>query len=393
MTNAPIAGKRVILVLLAGVLIYGLAMGTTYPLLGILLSERVTSANNGLNAAATGLGLLLGVVLVPSVSRLIGARRTVLLGILLMALALVALSQLRDFWALFAARALLGCGANLLFIVTETALNVFSSPAQRGRVMGIYAAVTAFGFVVGPSIVALAPGQPVELLLGCALVTVCALLPIAFASHSLDTSVQATPATRLLPSVIAFPFAFGFILVASAIDAVAISLLPVITLDQGYPVASGALFVAVFHIGLVVGQPIVGLALDWLGRRRTILLCCLLSLVCALVLVLARSLGFWPVALIMFVWGGANYGLYTAGLALIGDHFNGAALTAATAALAGVYAVASVGSPPLAGALVDSFGATGFYGAVATLYVLAAVAGAVFFRPAEPTLSPRAERV
>ena len=380
----------VIVALLAGVLIYGFAMGTTYPLLGILLSDRVTASCNGLNAAATGLGLLVGVALTPPVSKLIGAGRTVLLGIVLMVAALLALASLENFWAIFAARALLGCGANLLFIVTETALNVFSRPAQRGRVMGLYAAVTALGFVVGPSIVALAPDRLAELLMMCAVITVLALAPITAIRRRLNASVQASSAVQVLPSIIAYPFAFGFILVASVVDAVAISLLPVITLDQGFPVASGAFFVAAFHTGLVVGQPVVGLALDGLGRRRTVLLCCLLSLGCALALMSAGRMAFWLVTATMFAWGAANYGLYTAGLALIGDRFAGAALTAATAALAAVYAAASIGSPVIAGALIDGLGAIGFYAATAGLYILALVAGAVYFRPIEPTFCEKA---
>ncbi|WP_404924672.1 hypothetical protein [Mesorhizobium sp. ORM16] len=40
-----------------------------------------------------------------------------------MAAALIALAFLLDFWPLFAARLVLGCGAGLMFIVAETALN------------------------------------------------------------------------------------------------------------------------------------------------------------------------------------------------------------------------------------------------------------------------------
>lgn len=373
--------KAVIPTLIAGVLIYGLAMGTTYPLLGIVLAQHQSAVWNGVNAAATGLGLLLGVVLVPAFAKRLGAGMTALSGIVVMAAALSALAFGRDFWILFVGRLLLGCGANLLFVIAETALNTFAAPARRGRIMGLYTAATAFGFVVGPAIVAAMPQAQTMLLLICAAITAFALLPLRAVRAPIDRSVRPTSVTRILPAVIAFPFAFAFLFMASAIDAVAISLLPIVALDQSFSIEAAALFVTVFHIGLLVGQPVIGAALDRLGRRHTVLGCCIVSFGCAAALGFGDRFGFWPAALLMFVWGGANYGLYTAGLALIGDRFTNEALTAATAAFASVYAVAAVASPTLAGQAIDRFGADGFYAATAGIYLSALICGAVFFRP------------
>ncbi|WP_282604790.1 MFS transporter [Pelagibius sp. Alg239-R121] len=375
---------RIIAALISGVLIYGLAMGTTYPLLGVLLSADVPAVWNGINAAATGLGLLSGVVVVPILGRQFGAGFTALSGVILMAGSLVILAIVRDFWALFAARFLLGCGANMLFVVAETALNVFAEPARRGRIMGVYSAAVAFGFVIGPAVVAVTPDTPLLLLLICAFATLCAILPLGFVRTAVDCAIRPTSVTRILPAVIAFPFAFGFLFVASAIDAVVISLLPVIALDQSYPIETGVMFVTIFHIGLLVGQPAVGIALDHFGRRQTVLGCCLVSLGSTALLFFGNRFGFWPTALLMFFWGGANFGLYTGGLALIGDRFSGAALTAATAAFAAVYAVASIISPVLAGQTIDSVGAEGFYMIIAVIYLAALLCGAAFFRPLEP---------
>ena len=385
MARPETSASGVIAALIVGVLVYGLAMGTTYPLLGIVLSETESDTRNGLNAAATGLGLLVGVALVPSIARRVGAGQTALVGVLLMGTSLVALALAEDFWLLFAARFLLGCGANLMFVVAETALNVFAVPERRGRIMGAYSAAAAVGFVIGPAIVAVTPGTPMLLLLACAGVTLLALLPLAPARGPLTASVQPAATTRILPAVISSPFAFGFLFIASAVDAVAVSLLPVIALDQAYTPQAGALFVTIFHVGLAIGQPLVGMALDSIGRRRSVLGCCLLSLACTLALVFGADIGFWAAACLMLVWGGANYGLYTAGLALIGDRFRAAALTAATAAFAAVYAVAAVVSPLIAGALVDHFGAGSFYLGVAGLCLTALLCGAALFHPAEPT--------
>jgi MFS family permease len=310
--------SNVIAALIVGVLIYGLAMGTTYPLLGVVLSHQVTGTLNGLNAGATGLGLLLGVLAMPSVSRRIGTGMTMLIGVATMATSLTALALTRDFWLIFAARLALGVGANFMFVIVETALNVFSPSDRRGRIMGLYSAAVAFGFVTGPAIVAAAPDAPLPVLLGCAVVAALALLPLNRVRRPIDAEVRPAPARRMGSAVLAFPFPFAILFIASAVDAVAISLLPFITLDQGFPITQGALFVTVFHIGLLAGQPLVGTALDVVGRQRTVVVCCALSLACTLLLAFSGQFTFWAAAGIMFVWGGANYGLYTAGLALIG---------------------------------------------------------------------------
>lgn len=379
------AGTGVITALIVGVLIYGLAMGTTYPLLGIVLSAEVPSVWNGANAAATGLGLLAGVVVAPIFARQFGAGSTAICGVVLMAISLSALAFVRDFWTLFALRLLLGCGANMLFVVAETALNAFAAPGHRGRIMGVYTAANAVGFVVGPAIVSATPDTPSALLLACGIVTAFAVLPLRVARRPVDRFVCPTSVARIPPTVIAFPSAFAFLFVASAVDAVVISLLPIIALDQSSSIEAGALFVTVFHVGLLLGQPVIGAALDSLGRRWTVLACCLVSLACTAALSLGASFAFWSAALLMFVWGAANYGLYTAGLALIGDRFSGEALTAATAAFAAVYAIASVASPIPAGQAIDSIGAAGFYLTLASIYLAAFLCAAAFFRPMEPT--------
>ncbi|RWJ06552.1 MAG: MFS transporter [Mesorhizobium sp.] len=384
MTRPQNPQTRMIVALILGVTIYGLAMGTTYPLLGLLLSDRVSGALNGLNTAATGLGLMTGVVLVPGLARRLGAGRTAMAGVGLLAVALVALAFLRDFWPVFAARVILGCGAGLMFIVAETALNAAAAPERRGQIMGVYTAANALGFVLGPAMIALMPDRPAALLLGCAAIALMALIPFAAVERPVSRLVAPGSARHIVSAITAFPLAFGFLFIASMIDAIAISLMPVIMLDRDFDVSQAVLLAAVFHVGLVIGQPLIGLALDKAGRRRTVLGCCGLSLACTLPLVSGPGMGFWPVAGVMLVWGGANYGLYTAGLALIGDRFRAEMLTAATAALASVYALAAVIGPVVAGGMMNALGAKGFFGAAAVVYLTALCGGLWLFRPVEP---------
>ncbi|MEM8811491.1 MAG: MFS transporter [Pseudomonadota bacterium] len=388
----PAVKRRTIRALIFGMLIYSLGMGTTYPLLGLIIAEQATGSWNGLHAGATGLGLLVGVFMAPPLCRWIGAGPTVIAGVALMAASLLAMATVAwsgppDFWALFVMRVALGCGANLMFVVAETALNGLAPPAQRGRVMGIYSSAVAFGFVVGPGVVALASEAAAQVLLACAAITAIAMAPIASARRPVSGVVSPVSAIHLPRAVSAAPFAFAFLVVASAVDTVAISLFPVIALAQHFTAAEGALLVGAFHFGLLLGQPFVGVLLDAIGRLRTVLACTLVSLGCAMAMVFGGSIGFLAVCGFMIAWGGANYGLYTAGLAMLGDRFKGAALTAATAAFAAVYALASISAPVFAGAVLDAFGPTGIYLGAALIYFAVMLAGVLAFRPDEPTLT------
>lgn len=64
------------------------------------------------------------------------------------------------------------------------------------------------------------------------------------------------------------------------------------------------------------------------------------------------------------------------------------ALTAAIAAFAMVYAVASTFAPAIARGVSELFGATGFYLSMAVLYLAITIVGAALFRPASRRLKP-----
>ena len=365
------SARLVVAALIAGVGVYGMALGTTYPLLGLILSERSGDAMNGLNAAATGLGLMTGIALIPLLRRTVSAGWMPPLGVAVMAGSLAALSMADGYWSIFAARFVLGIGANFLFVIVETALTAVTPAHHRGRVMGLYTSVTAFGFVAGPAMVAGYADKAPLVLLGCALVVGLAVLPLATAARAVSATVTAAPLRALLVPLRGEIRVLALVFLASAVDAIVIALLPVITLRQGFSAAEGAWLVAIFHIGLVAGQPLVGLCLDRIGRRRTLIACCAVSVAATAAASGAALVGFWPLATVMLAWGAANYGLYTGGLTVFGDSYRGAALAAAVSCFAAIYALASTLAAPFSGLLLQGTGANGFYAVCALAYAIA----------------------
>lgn len=375
--------------LFAGVLIYGLAMGTSYPLLALVMAKDVSAAWNGVSVAATGLGFVAGVMVLPRLSARFGAGTVAAGGMATLALCLVTLSVVRDFWLVFGLRFLLGLSSNLMFVMTETGLNVLASPHSRGRVFGLYAMLTGLGFVIGPTLVAFFGDNASLLFLICAVMAGVATLPYLAMRRSLDALIEPARSVRLTRSVTVLPAAFLLLFIASAVDAVMITLFPVIAVQTGFSASQGALYVAVFHVGLVASQPIVGWLLDRHGRRRTVLACLVLN--CAGPMFLAIDPMPAPIvmSLIMFVWGGSNYGLYTAGLTLIGDRFRGSELAEATGSFALVYATAAIVAPLMLGFGMQTISATGIFAVAAIAYAVALLWAASGFRPVEPVSAVR----
>ena len=379
---------RVFSALFAGIAVYGFAMGTTYPVLGLMLADRVSDFWNGVSVAAAGAGLICGVFATRFLVSSLGAGGTACLGVVVMAGALLTISEDGSYWVLLVQRFALGLGANFMFIVTEIGLNTMSSSHERGRLLGLYTMITAVGFVVGPGLVGLLPGVFDPLLLGCGIVCAAALLPFLSVRRRLDARIEAPAAQGLLPVLRACPAAFVFIVLASAVDAVVLGLLPVIGLRSGFDAAQGAWLVAVFHIGLLLAQPAIGWALDIGGRRVTVLACLALNFVCCLYLVVLGPGAFTSVLAVFFLWGGVNYGLYTAGLTLLGDRFRGAALSAATATFALVYALSYTLAPGFAAFAMSSGSPASLYVTMALAYFAVLAWALIRFRPGEPQFSP-----
>lgn len=151
-------------------------------------------------AWAPSLGLMAGVVLMPGLCRRLGAGRTALAGVGVMGVALISLAFLRDFWQ--------GCGAGLMFNIAETALNAAAAPERRGRIMGVYTAANALGFVLGPAMIALMPDRPAALLLVCAAIALMALIPFAAVERPVSRLVVPGSGRHIVSAIAAFLLAF-----------------------------------------------------------------------------------------------------------------------------------------------------------------------------------------
>ena len=67
-----------------------------------------------------------------------------------------------------------------------------------------------------------------------------------------------------------------------------------------------------------------------------------------------------PFSVVVFLWGGIYYAIYTLGLVKLGQQFSGADLVAGSAACGATWGIGGLIGTPLAGAAMGQFGSVGF---------------------------------
>jgi MFS family permease len=84
-------------------------------------------------------------------------------------------------------------------------------------------------------------------------------------------------------------------------------------------------------------------------------------------------------ALLLF-WGGISFGIYTVGLALLGQRFTGGDIAAANAAFTIFYTIGGLVGRPISGAAMDAAGDRGFGPSIAVFYLVAGIGALLALR-------------
>jgi predicted MFS family arabinose efflux permease len=105
----------------------------------------------------------------------------------------------------------------------------------------------------------------------------------------------------------------------------------------------------------------VGWAVDRFDRHKMVAGLALLSMISSVAMHLSISHQ-WILYLVLFLGGGVTYGVYTAGLSLLGMRFQHRGMAAANAAFVMTWEMGTMSGGPLAGTAIALFGPVGFPG-------------------------------
>ncbi|RKR03080.1 MFS transporter [Maricaulis maris] len=384
LTDPRFANNRSLIASICCAAVCGIVFGLSMPLVSLRL-EGMTSSGLivGLNGAAAAFSTLVMAPIVPRLLSLVPGRVLIVVS-LLCAGALHALFPVFETVpAWFVLRFVMGSFMTVVFVVSETWINQIATPMRRATILGVYGTVLSGGFGVGAflfgqlgtsgdagfyagGLIFLIGALPIILLQG----------PAAQAPGKDEASPTAIlNAARLAPAAIGAALAFG------ALETVLFSMAPVygdrlLLSDAGISMvamaaAAGALAFQI-PLGWIADKTDRREALKWIATTAAI-----------------TPLAIWAVGdylpgmmLLFFIQAGVASGLYTVGLALVGERFSGGAIAAANAAFIFAYGTGSLFGPPASGIAMDGLGP---HGLMIVMAMIAAIYAALVWVRAAPT--------
>ena len=335
---------------IASVAVFGLSVGQAGPLLPLLLEQRGVDATlNGLNAAATFLGVIVGPLLAPMLVRRWGVRSVLLTGFSLDIVLFLAIKPLNGLIAWFVLRAALGMVGSVIFTTGESWINQLAGDAGRGRIIGVYAAALSGGFGLGPLILSLTGIEGWAPFLVNAAITVLAMLPLCGIGNR-HGGLQ--PSASPLRMFVRAPGILGAVALFGLFEAALMTLMPIWGVRSGLPERMAAGTLSAVYLGAIVLQVLIGWLSDHVSRRAALRLCAAVGVLGAILLL---QLPPSPplVFSLLFVWGGLASGIYPIALSMAGDRFRGGDLVSVNAAMIMAYGLGALVGPPLGGAAMD----------------------------------------
>lgn len=358
--------------LCASIFSFAVAFGGLIPLMALVLEARsVDGATIGLVVAAQPLGTIVAAPFVPRLLRRLGAVNAILVCGVISLLTVILLPLFVSVPAWMALRLIAGLAGAGPWIILETWINVIATERDRARIIAIYVSMVAAGFAAGPVVLSLSGTDGVLPFIVFAVLSATGLLPIAFLKRA-EPVVEVAENTQMLSILRAAPVLFAAAIVAGVVDIVFFSFLPIWGIRSGLEEWLAVLLLSVFVSGNIVLQYPLGWLADTLGYRSVLLGC---AVVCVAGPLVAPGLLVTPVILgmVLFIWGGCAWALYSISLAELGQRFRGGTLAAANSVFVIAYEVANVAGPPAAGAAIDIWpdnGLMGVTGVVAVCFIV-----------------------
>lgn len=333
----------------------GISIGGMVPLIALSLEHRgIDPMMIGVSSAIGSLGVIVGAPLVPTVIRRFGAADGIVLGLMLTAASVVGLAFTDNFGLWLVLRFLTGFGVATQWVVSETWMQAIVSERRRGLVMAIYVTSIGIGFALGPILLTITGTEgvlPFAVLAGTIAATALPMLPIRRWVPVLALS-QRGSVRRLLreaPTVAMAAIAVGLV------DSAFFTFIPLYGLRIGLPHETAITLLTAVFAGNVFLQVPLGWLADRVNRRAMLVvlgLACCIGPAAAAWALSAGSMAAYPV---LFLWGGAAFGLYTVAMTLLGERYRGGELAAANAAFVMTFEVANLAGPPAAGWAMEAW--------------------------------------
>ena len=349
----------------AAVCVFTISLGEAFPLLSLTMeSWGIGSEVIGLNAATSPVGILLAGLLVPGLAHTFGAKRVATFMAIATGVIFLAYPTFPTLWAWFPLRLLQGLFVGTLFALSEAWI-LAAAGNLRGRVVGIYATCMSATFGIGPVIIGWVGIEGYAAFAIGAVVLFLAIIPISIVSApATGAEREHVPMLRFVPKA---PLLLAAIYVHAIFDGGMLGFLSIYGVRTGMSFEAAALLVTAWSLGNVFFQIPIGWIADRTSKRGTIVACAIGTCICLLAMPFAiGSIWIWPLLLFM---GATGFGIYTVGLAELGDRFRGGDLVTGTAAFSSAFGIGALTGAVMCGLAMDAFGPHGFPGSLLAAFL------------------------
>lgn len=315
----PLARKLSLAAILSSAFGVGITIGYSIPLISLFM-ERLGYGSTviGMNAATAALAVLITGPYVAVFSSRLGTVPTVLLGNVLTAAGLVLFPFFSAALPLFALRALIGFGAALGWIVSETWISILPSERWRGRVIALYAIMFGVGLSLGPLTLNFVGTTGRLPFVVSAVLLLAASIPTAMVYRYAPVIGEKNQRVRVAYALRMAPVGIMAALLCGIAEQSLLGLLPLWGLGIGLTTADAVFLTTLFAVGGVLMMLPVGWLSDRVDRFNLLIGVVVLGVLCTLMLPMlagARLALFGT----MLVLGGAVAAYYVLGLTLIGE--------------------------------------------------------------------------
>lgn len=336
---------------------------TVLPLLAV--DQGLGTAANAASGSAYFAGFLVGCLTAPLVIRRAGHIRAFSTFNGLLAVALLALSQIGGLPALVLLRALAGCAVAGMYTIVESWICERATAATRGRLFAAYTMISLLMLTVGQWLVAL-PLEHAQLLILAAVLVNLAALPL-----TLTRSIQPTAPddVRLdLRSLLALsPSAVTGAVVVGLVTGAYWTLGPVYAAAVGLSEIGLTAFLSAVLLGGTLAQYPLGWLSDRTDRRRVLLgaMTCGAGASVLLMLLPPGSAPSWFV--VAAVFGACSFSMYAICVAHANDRADGEDFVRNSSGLLLCYALGAISGPAVASACITLLGPAGLFAGFAAL--------------------------
>jgi MFS family permease len=347
--------KRSLAGVIAAMAVVNLVYGITFPLLALVLDgQGVSKTLIGLNTMVQALAVIVIAPWAPGLLRRVPPSRLMQAVTVCLAALFTVAGLFPNVWFWFPLRFVIGAMTAMLWICSEALINELAEEHWRGRIIGIYAAVGAAGFALGPLLLILTGSDGMLPFYATSALIFCAGIPLFLVQHARMAQQEEKPTGLWAVFWLAPTIMLANVAYAAAAESL-MTFFPLFGIGLGVSENFALGLLTVMGLGtMILVMPLSWLA-DHVDRMGMLAACVLLTMVGLLLMP-------WAVRDSMlaggyaFLFGGVEGMIYTLGVILVGERFKGALLAAATTLFTACWGAGTVIGPLLVGVGMDGFG-------------------------------------